>query len=195
MTTTIVKQKKTQNKAEKPQSEEQNNNQPDHNGGDLPCGGRQPLNGAADPPNPRSTNLTIPITLGWQRNSERRTPIRTQSRQPQHTRQSCRLGIHQAIVFRPNWRCRKARRTHRSNIVAFRLVDCISRRGLRKILSWDSHGRVARHYNFKMRECAIRHRCATGSSIQLDLSTQIESTGMIRVAALIHAINNTSPLI
>ena len=52
---TMVKQKKPQNKANKAQSREQNNNQPDHNGGDLPCGGRQPLNTAADPPNPPSS--------------------------------------------------------------------------------------------------------------------------------------------
>ncbi len=50
-TMVMVKQKKPQNKANKPQSGEQNNNQPDHNGVDLPCGGRQPLNVAADPPN------------------------------------------------------------------------------------------------------------------------------------------------
>jgi hypothetical protein len=31
-----------------------NDNQPDRNGGDLPCDGRQPLSTAADPPNPPS---------------------------------------------------------------------------------------------------------------------------------------------
>jgi hypothetical protein len=36
-----------------------NNNQPDRNGGDLPCGGRQPLNEAADPPNPPSSIFEV----------------------------------------------------------------------------------------------------------------------------------------
>ena len=50
---TMVKQKKKQqNKANQAQSGEQNSNQPDQNGGDLPCGRRHPLNVAADPPNP-----------------------------------------------------------------------------------------------------------------------------------------------
>ena len=39
------------NKANKAQSGEKSNNQPDHHGGDLPsAGGRQPLNAAAEPP-------------------------------------------------------------------------------------------------------------------------------------------------
>jgi hypothetical protein len=33
-------------------SGEKKNNQPDRNGGNLPCDGRQPLNAAADPANP-----------------------------------------------------------------------------------------------------------------------------------------------
>ena len=36
-----------------------NNNQPDRNGGDLPCGERQPLNAAADPPNPPSSIFEV----------------------------------------------------------------------------------------------------------------------------------------
>ena len=61
-TMTMAKQKKKQNeanKANKAQSGEQNNNQPDRNGGDLPCGGRQPLNAAADPPNPPSSIFEV----------------------------------------------------------------------------------------------------------------------------------------
>jgi hypothetical protein len=52
---TMAKQKKKQNeanKANKARSGEKNNNQPDRNGGDLPCDGRQPLKAAANPPNP-----------------------------------------------------------------------------------------------------------------------------------------------
>ncbi len=59
----LTKQKKKQNKANKAnkaQSGEQNNNQPDRNGGDLPCGGRQPMNAAADPPNPPSSIFGVP---------------------------------------------------------------------------------------------------------------------------------------
>jgi hypothetical protein len=51
----MAKQKKKQieaNKANKARSGEKNNNQPDRNGGDLPCGGRQPLKAAANPLNP-----------------------------------------------------------------------------------------------------------------------------------------------
>jgi hypothetical protein len=54
-TMTMAKQKKKQeeaNKANKAQSGEKNNNQPDRNGGDLPCDGRQQLKAAGDPPNP-----------------------------------------------------------------------------------------------------------------------------------------------
>jgi hypothetical protein len=47
------------NKANKAQSGEKNNNQPDRNGGDLPCDGRQPLNAAADPPNPPSSIFEV----------------------------------------------------------------------------------------------------------------------------------------
>jgi hypothetical protein len=36
-----------------------NDNQPDHNGGDLPCEGRQPLSAAADPPNPPSSIFEV----------------------------------------------------------------------------------------------------------------------------------------
>jgi hypothetical protein len=36
-----------------------NDNQPDRNGGDLPCDGRQPLSTAADPPNPPSSIFEV----------------------------------------------------------------------------------------------------------------------------------------
>ena len=41
----------------KAQSGTNNNNQPIHNGGDLPCGGRQPLNAVVCPPNPPSSTF------------------------------------------------------------------------------------------------------------------------------------------
>jgi hypothetical protein len=44
--------KKSQNKANKAQTRAQNNNQPNHNCGYLPCKGRQLLNAAMEPPNP-----------------------------------------------------------------------------------------------------------------------------------------------
>ena len=53
----MIDQKKPQNKANKQQSGANNNNQPDRSAGDLPCGGRQPLNTVADPPNPPSSTI------------------------------------------------------------------------------------------------------------------------------------------
>jgi hypothetical protein len=47
------------NKANKARSGEKNNNQPDRNGGDLPCDGRQPLKAAANPPNPPSSSFEV----------------------------------------------------------------------------------------------------------------------------------------
>jgi hypothetical protein len=58
----MVKQKKKQNeanKANKAQSREKNNNQPDCNGGDLPCAGRQPLKAAAIPQNSPSSSFEV----------------------------------------------------------------------------------------------------------------------------------------
>jgi hypothetical protein len=62
---TMVKHKKKQNeankanKANKARSGEKNNNQPDRNGDDLPCHGRQPLKAAANPPNPPSSSFEV----------------------------------------------------------------------------------------------------------------------------------------
>jgi hypothetical protein len=55
-----TKEKKNEaNKVNKARSGEKNNNQPDCNGGDLPCDGRQPLKAAANPPNPPSSSFEV----------------------------------------------------------------------------------------------------------------------------------------
>jgi hypothetical protein len=61
MTKMNEQNKKTQNNASKQQSGTNNNNQPDRNGGNLPCGWRQPLNDAdsSAPNRPSSTFLTL----------------------------------------------------------------------------------------------------------------------------------------
>ena len=47
----MAKQNKA-NRSKQTTIRSKNDNQPDRNGGDLPCAGRQPLSAAADPPNP-----------------------------------------------------------------------------------------------------------------------------------------------
>jgi hypothetical protein len=57
-TMTMAKQNEA-NRSKQSTIRSKNDNQPDHNGGDLPCDGRQPLSTAADPPNPPSSIFEV----------------------------------------------------------------------------------------------------------------------------------------
>jgi hypothetical protein len=68
MTNMNKQNKKPQNNASKQQSGTNNNNQPDRDGCDLPCGGRQPLNADSSAPNPPSS--TFSTLWKWSENEK-----------------------------------------------------------------------------------------------------------------------------
>jgi hypothetical protein len=57
-TTTIAKQNEAK-RSKQSTIRSKNDNQPDRNGDDLPCDGRQPLSAAADLPNPPSSIFEV----------------------------------------------------------------------------------------------------------------------------------------